>query len=224
MLIKLKDLTKEYKDASRTLRIIDSLNYEFDQDTPTAIVGRSGVGKSTLLNLLGGLDRPSSGKVYFRDQDLSALDQNELAEFRGAKVSFIFQFHYLLPEFDSVENVAMPLFIVGEEQTQARAKAEELLKLVGLRDRLHHRPNELSGGEQQRVAIARALIRNPDLVLADEPTGNLDENTAHEVYQLIDQLVVQNKRKLIIVTHNMDLAKSFDLVLEMKTGGKLDVL
>jgi len=219
--IVLDKLTKSYQDASKTLTIIDCLTYEFPEGEKIAIVGKSGIGKSTLLHILGGLDKPTSGSVYFNDLDISAMKSDELSRFRGAHAGFIFQFHHLLPEFDALENVSMPLIIGGQGETSAREKAVDVLVQVGLEKRMNHRPSALSGGEQQRVAIARALVTEPDVLLADEPTGNLDSETAKEIQNLLFEVNEKLGNTLIVATHNAELAESMDLKLEMQVGGLL---
>ncbi len=185
-----------------------------------AIVGASGVGKSTFLHILGALDRPTSGKILYGNSDIFSFDANQIARFRNEHVGFVFQFHHLLPEFSALENVLMPALIRRMERDEALEKATAILSDVGLSGRIHHRPGELSGGEQQRVAVARALMLGPDVVLADEPTGNLDSHTGEAVHDLLLSI---NKRKnitFIIVTHNDKLAVRADRVLRM-TEGKL---
>ena len=221
MNITVKQLSKWYQDAGRKLTIIDSLNYDLPPTGSLAIVGRSGVGKSTFLHMLGGLDRPSSGGVFYDAQNISALDGNELTTFRGANVGFIFQFHHLLPEFSALENVTMPLLIAGMGEEEAIQKAATILARVGLESRSHHRPGELSGGEQQRVAIARAVVSKPRAILADEPTGNLDFQTAREVQKLLLDINKELNNVLVIVTHSEELAQSMDRVVEMVPGGQL---
>jgi len=221
MNIRLENLRKSYLDAERELTVIQSLSYEFSPAQSVAIVGRSGVGKSTLLHLLGCLDRPSAGRIFFDGTDLAEISDDKLTDFRGSTVGFIFQFHHLLPEFTAVENVAMPLLIAGEQHTTASAAAREILARVGLQSRLTHRPGQLSGGEQQRVSVARALVRKPAVVLADEPTGNLDRENAGEVERLLVELHKSHGSTLIVATHNMDLARSLDVTVHMGPGGTL---
>jgi lipoprotein-releasing system ATP-binding protein len=183
-----------------------------------AIVGPSGVGKSTLLHLLGGLERPTSGSIRYGDTDLAALSDLALAGFRNRHVGFVFQFHHLLPEFSAVENVMMPLLIRREAPGEAHARATRFLSRVGLGARLHHRPGELSGGEQQRVAIARALVGEPAVLLADEPTGNLDSKTGEEVFDLIRELNRERHLTCVLITHNEELARRTDRTLRMLDG------
>ena len=219
--LELRALTKSYQDADRTLTVINNLNFVFPKSGSVGIIGRSGIGKSTLLHLLGGLDKPTSGSVRYGEVVLSELGSDERAAFRAKNVGFIFQFHNLLPEFTAIENVAMPLLMVGESEASAQAKARELLNRMGLDSRSGHLPSQLSGGEQQRVAIARALVTRPAVVLADEPTGNLDVSTAAEVQSLLLEMNRELGNVLIIVTHNQELAKSLSMVVEMLPGGEL---
>jgi lipoprotein-releasing system ATP-binding protein len=221
MQIRLEGLTKSYQDADRELTVISDLSFTFPPKGSVAIIGRSGIGKSTLMHLLGGLDVPTQGRVLYDEIEVSGLSSDERAAFRARKVGFIFQFHHLLPEFSAVENVAMPLIIAGVADEEAFDVSAELLGRMGLKSRVSHRPSQLSGGEQQRVAIARALIAKPRVVLADEPTGNLDVSTAAEVQSIVLELNKELGNTLIIVTHNQELARSMDLVVEMMPGGKL---
>jgi lipoprotein-releasing system ATP-binding protein len=221
MKISFEKVSRTYRDANRELVVLDSVSCEFPEKGSVAIVGRSGIGKSTMLNLLGGLDRPSEGQVRYGDVAINELGDERLSEFRGENIGFIFQFHHLLPEFTAVENVAMPLLIQGEAAERASEKAAAVLERVGLRERLEHRPSELSGGEQQRVAIARALVGEPAVVLADEPTGNLDLETAAQVRSLLLECQRDLANVLVVVTHSRELAGAMDTVLEMQPGGAL---
>ena len=188
-----------------------------------AIVGESGTGKSSLLHVLGTLDRPSEGDIYFAQLSLKSLSDDVAADFRNREIGFVWQFHYLLPEFDALENVAMPLMARGENPRQAQARAAEWLREVGLGDRMHHRSGELSGGEQQRVALARALVTGPKLLLADEPTGDLDTGTAEKIFDLIARLHLQHQLTSIIVTHNMEFARRCGRILRLQ-GGRIEEL
>ena len=221
MKVSTQNLTKTFQDAHKKLTVIDDLTCEFPEAASIAILGRSGVGKSTFLHVLGGLEYPSAGSVFYGDTDITKLKDDELSSFRGKHVGFVFQFHHLLPEFDAVENVMMPLTISGVSDEEARGRATEILENVGLLDRLTHRPGELSGGEQQRVAIARAVVAEPSLILADEPTGSLDQSTANEVLDLLFSINKRLQNLLVIVTHNSELAERMDVVLEMQAGGSL---
>ena len=209
-------LSKTYRDAEVPVVVFSGLHLEVERGEMLAIVGPSGIGKSTLLHLIGGLDRPDSGRVRVEDRELTAMTNDQLARFRNRSVGFVFQFHHLLPEFTAIENVAMPGWIGRFAKTEALDRAAELLEELGLSKRRGHFPNQLSGGEQQRVAIARALLADPLLFLADEPTGNLDLETSEKVFELMREC--HNKRGLtsIIVTHNPELAARCDRVFEMK--------
>jgi len=221
MRVEISQLTKKYQDADRELTVINGLTFSFPERASVAIIGRSGTGKSTLMHLLGGLDTPSSGSVRFGDVVISDLSSDERAAFRARNVGFIFQFHHLLPEFTALENVALPLVMAGVAEGEANERSQELLSRVGLADRVTHLPSQLSGGEQQRVAIARALVARPAVILADEPTGNLDLATASEVQKLLLTMNREQGSTLIIVTHNHELARSLDMVFEMHPGGAL---
>ena len=211
-----RDLSKTYRNAEVPVVVFSDLDLAVEKGEMLAVVGPSGIGTSTLLHLLGGLDRPDTGRVRVADLDLTSMSADELARFRNKNVGFVFQFHHLLPEFSAVENVAMPGWIGKMDRDEALDRAEKLLGELGLEKRKGHYPNQLSGGEQQRVAIARALLANPVLFLADEPTGNLDLQTSEKVFDLMREC--HNKRGLtsVIVTHNPDLAARCDRVLEMK--------
>lgn len=221
MKISLHDLNKQYHDGSRDLTILENVSYEFKEKKTTGIVGRSGIGKSTLLQIIGGLDKPTRGSVIFGETDLSKLSQDELSAFRGKNVGFVFQFHHLLSEFSALENVSMPLIIQGDDEEVASRDARDILERVGLKDRLMHRPSELSGGEQQRVAIARALVTQPAVLLADEPTGNLDAATAQVVHTLLLEVSRELSTTVIVATHSKELASTLDVTLEMQVGGRL---
>jgi lipoprotein-releasing system ATP-binding protein len=198
--------------------VFENLSFQVRKGEMLAIVGESGTGKSSLLHVLGTLDRPSQGDIYCAQLSLRSLSDEAAAEFRNRKIGFVWQFHYLLPEFDALENVAMPLLARGDKPKQALARAADWLREVGLGDRMHHRSGELSGGEQQRVALARALVTNPELLLADEPTGDLDSGTAERVFDLIARLHVQHHLTSIIVTHNLAFAGRCGRVLRLQRG------
>jgi lipoprotein-releasing system ATP-binding protein len=200
------------------LHVLDGIDLSIPQGELLAIVGASGVGKSTFLHILGGLDRPTSGSVNYGDTDIFSLDNNKLAKFRNERVGFVFQFHHLLPEFTAIENAMLPALIRRMGREDAAEAASKILTDVGLKNRLYHRPGELSGGEQQRVAVARALILNPDVVLADEPTGNLDTHTGEAIHDLLCTINKQKKVTFVIVTHNDRLAVRADRVLRMVEG------
>lgn len=221
MQISLENITKRYRDAEQELTVIDGLTHRFPERGTVGILGRSGVGKSTLMHILGGLDMPTSGSILFDGTALEKLSGDQRAAFRAQHIGFVFQFHHLLPEFNAMENVAMPLIISGVSHSAARDKAEALLERLGLKERMRHLPGQLSGGEQQRVAIGRALINSPKVMLADEPTGNLDIRTARDVQELLLEMNRELGNVLIIVTHSQELAAELDQALEMGPGGKL---
>lgn len=219
MILRTQNIIKSYQNTKKVkLEVLRSVNIEIDKTKISVIVGASGAGKSTLLHIMGGLDRPDSGSVYFNDQNLFDLTDDKLARFRNKNIGFVFQFHHLLPEFTAVENVAIPKMIMGESLTSASKKAGELLEAVGMQDRIHHKPAELSGGEQQRVAVARALANDPDIILADEPTGNLDSENSEAVHRILIDLRDKMNKTFVIVTHNPGLVNLADKVFEMKDG------
>ena len=211
-------LTKTFRSGEDELVVFADLNFEVERGEQLALVGESGAGKSTLLYLLGGLDRPSSGTIYFGHQDISSFSDTELAEFRNREIGFVWQNHSLLPEFTALENVMMPLLIRGERVPDAKADSLARLDEVGLRNRASHRAGELSGGEQQRVALARALAGNPSVLLADEPTGNLDFRTGEMIIALLGELHRSHKLTSIFVTHNLSFAARCDRVLQLDQG------
>ena len=211
-------LNKSYQVGSQRLHILRDLDLHVDHGEMVAIVGASGVGKSTLLHLLGGLDRADSGRIHLADTDLAALDDSALVQFRNRNVGFVFQFHHLLSEFDATENVEMPMRIARRSLGESRRRATELLTRVSLADRLDHRPSMMSGGEQQRVAVARALAMSPAILLADEPTGDLDERTADSLHDLLRGMHTESGLTSVIATHNPRLAAACDRVLRMEHG------
>jgi lipoprotein-releasing system ATP-binding protein len=213
---------KKFIDAEREIWVLRGLDLEVAPAEEIAIVGQSGVGKSTLLHVLGSLEPPTAGTIFFQEQDLFAMDERRLAEFRNAHLGFIFQFHYLLADFSALENAMMPALIARLADREARSRAAEMLELVGLGDKMHRRPAELSGGEQQRVAVARAVMMRPRLVLADEPTGNLDPQTADEVHTLFHRLNRELGITLIIATHNERLSRSMGRTLRLREGKLFD--
>jgi lipoprotein-releasing system ATP-binding protein len=214
-----RGLVKEFVDGPRTVRVLRGIDLEVASGETVAIVGESGVGKSTLLHLLGGLERPSAGSVKVAGFDLSTRSERDVARFRNRQVGFVFQFHHLLPDFTALENVMMPCLIGGIAPAEAAERAQHLLERVGLKERLTHRPGELSGGEQQRVAVARAVVLRPAVVLADEPTGNLDPHTGDEVERLLLDLNREAGITCIVVTHNDRLAAAMDRTLRLVEGG-----
>lgn len=214
MVLEAKDIHKSYGP----LEILKGVNLEIPKGEILSIVGKSGAGKSTLLHILGTLDWADKGELNIAGQRIKTLNTNQLAAFRNRHIGFVFQFHHLLPEFTALENVCIPGFIQRKNDAAVKRRAEELLDYLGLRDRLTHKPMQLSGGEQQRVAVARALINQPDIIFADEPTGNLDSSASKDLHQLIRQLRDDYGQTFVIVTHNKELADLSDRCLEMKDG------
>ena len=217
-MIKVTDLHKSFSMGSYELPVLKGINLEIKRGELIAIVGASGAGKSTLLHIIGTLDKPSRGTVTIDGQDLFQLTETQQADFRNRRIGFVFQFHHLLPEFSALENVCIPGWLAGRKKNEVKEEAEKILIMLGLSDRMENKPNQLSGGEQQRVAVARALINMPDIVFADEPTGNLDSANATELHQLFFQLRKQFNQTFLIVTHNEELARLSDRVLHMKDG------
>ncbi len=211
-------LGKKYRSGNSDLVVFSGLNLEVARGERVALVGESGAGKSTLLHLLGGLDRPTEGQVYFGSREISSLPDSELAAFRNREIGFVWQIHYLLPEFTALENVMMPLLIGGVLYDEAVQPAMARLEEVGLRDRASHRAGELSGGEQQRVGLARALVTQPSALLADEPTGNLDHKTGQMIMDLLDELQRIHQLTSLHVTHNLTFARRCDRVLKLEAG------
>lgn len=219
-MLKAQSINKSYGK----LQILKGVDIAVEHGEIVTIVGASGAGKSSLLNIIGTLDKPDSGSVLIKGQDVNRLSKSQLSTFRNKQIGFIFQFHHLLVEFSALENVCMPAFIGGVSKAEAEKRAKELLDMLGLADRVDHKPNQLSGGEQQRVAVARALINNPALVLADEPSGNLDSTNARELHQLFIDLRREFNQTFIIVTHNEELADLSDRKILMKDGLIVDSL
>ena len=211
-------MVKEFVDGPRSVRVLSGISLSVERGETISIVGESGVGKSTLLHILGGLERPTSGTVRVGDVDLTVQSDKQLARFRNDSIGFVFQFHHLMPDFTALENVMMPILIAGANPTEARGPAEAILERVGLSQRLEHRPGELSGGEQQRVAVARAAVRRPDLILADEPTGNLDPDTAGDIERLLIDLNHEAGTTCVVVTHSDRLAQAMDRRLRLTHG------
>jgi lipoprotein-releasing system ATP-binding protein len=218
LMIEAVNLTKSFQMAGLELTVLKDINLTIAQGEILAIVGASGAGKSTLLHILGTLDRPTSGTVLFEGQDLFQLSDQKQAEFRNRRIGFVFQFHHLLPEFTALENVCLPAHIQNRSAQDAQAEATSLLRDVGLEHRMNHKPGELSGGEQQRVAVARALIQQPNLVLADEPTGNLDTHTGDALFTLMRTLNRSRGITFVIVTHNEKLSAQADRIIHMEDG------
>jgi lipoprotein-releasing system ATP-binding protein len=217
-LIQVQQVFKSYKNGTRRVDVLKGINITFFQGERAAIVGASGVGKTTLLHILGTLDRPTAGNVFYEGKDVFTLTQDELAVFRNREIGFVFQFHHLLPEFSALENTMMACLIRGMTRKEAEGRAEAILTLVGLKDRLSHKPGELSGGEQQRVAVARALALEPKVLLADEPTGNLDTKTGETVFDLLGELNEIRGVTLIVVTHNLQLASRLTRQIQLVDG------
>ncbi len=213
-MIRLSNIKKSYGD----LTVLNEISLDIQEKKVTVIVGPSGAGKSTLLHIIGTLDKADAGEVLFSDTNINTLKDRQLSEFRNKHIGFVFQFHHLLPEFTAIENVAMPALIAGTSKKEAEDKALKLLELLGVAARKDHKPSELSGGEQQRVAVARALINNPEVVLADEPSGNLDSDNARDLHNLFFKLRDQLNQTFIIVTHNQELANMSDEKIMMKDG------
>lgn len=214
------DITKTYnsRSGSGELKILKGVNLELQAGEITAIVGSSGSGKSTLLHIIGGLDQPTSGTLYWNEKPINSYTQEELAELRNEHIGFVFQFHHLLPEFTALENVMMPSLIRGDNFKKASERAEYLLDLFGLADRLLHRPSQLSGGEQQRVSLARALANNPMVILADEPTGNLDESNTNTILRLLFNLRETEQISIILITHETEIANQCDKTYTLANG------
>ena len=218
IVIECRNVSKQFADGELKTNVLSDVNLSVQKGDRIAIIGSSGSGKSTLLHLLGGLDKPTSGSIKVHGQDINKLSVKTLSQLRNQSLGFVYQFHHLLPEFSAVENVAIPLIIGGEKPKQAEQQAEDLLIKVGLSHRLAHKPSELSGGERQRAALARALITQPDCLLADEPTGNLDHRTAQGIFDLILELNESLGTALVIVTHDVDLASQMGAMLTLKDG------
>jgi lipoprotein-releasing system ATP-binding protein len=213
-MIKTAGITKSYGD----LKVLKGIDIEVHEKEVVSVVGASGAGKTTLLQIIGTLDKPDNGTIYYNGSDISRLKGRSLASFRNNHIGFVFQFHQLLPEFTALENVCIPAYIAGKTKAEAEARAAELLGFLNLSDRLDHKPSELSGGEQQRVAVARALVNNPSVILADEPSGNLDSENKNELHRLFFKLRDTFGQTIIIVTHDRQLAEMSDRILQIKDG------
>ena len=216
--LRIEGLRKAFRSGAAELVLFENLSFAVGRGEMLAIVGQSGAGKSTLVHILGALERPSAGNVYFGEQSLNSLSDDQAADFRNRKIGYVWQFHYLLPEFTAVENVAMPLLMRGVAKSEAENEALAWLDRVGLRPRASHRAGELSGGEQQRAALARALITKPEVLLADEPTGDLDSQTSGTVFELISRLHEEQQLSSLIATHNMSFARRCHRVLKIENG------
>ncbi|MEK7378066.1 MAG: ABC transporter ATP-binding protein [Candidatus Binatota bacterium] len=217
-LLQVRELHKSFTEVGEEIHVLRGLDLELAEGERLAIVGESGVGKSTLLHILGTLDRPSSGQVIYRGSDLSSLSEDALSGIRNREIGFIFQFHYLLPDFNALENVMLPALIRGWEWGRARTEAGRLLEMVGLQNRMTHRPGKLSGGEQQRVAVARSVILEPKLLLADEPTGDLDPSTGEEIQNLLFRLNEERRVAFVVATHNRRFAARVGNQFELREG------
>ncbi|HET6558116.1 MAG TPA: ABC transporter ATP-binding protein [Prolixibacteraceae bacterium] len=213
-MIKVENITKSFGE----LQVLKGINLEVPAGKLYSIVGPSGAGKTTLLQIIGTLSHPDAGKIIINKQNISAMNDRQLADFRNRQVGFVFQFHYLLPEFTALENVCIPAFIAKVSRKEAEEKAREYLNFLGLSQRLNHKPSELSGGERQRVAVARALINNPSVILADEPSGNLDTKNRNDLHELFFTLRDRFKQTLVIVTHDESFAAQSDAIIRMKDG------
>lgn len=217
-LLTVRELHKSFFEGGEEIHVLRGLNLELAEGERLAVVGESGVGKSTLLHILGTLDRPTRGEIFYRDQPIPMDDEIALAQLRNRQIGFVFQFHYLLPDFSALENVMFPALIQGMDAVQAKGQAELLLEMVGLKDRLTHRPGMLSGGEQQRVAVARSVVLQPKLILADEPTGSLDVRIGEEVQDLLFRLNQEKGIALVVATHNREFAERIGRRVELKDG------
>lgn len=217
-ILKLERINKIYKGKSETIHILDDLSVEIEQGELVSIVGKSGSGKSTLLNMIGILDKPDSGSIVYMGKDISKFSEKEKNYFRNSSLGFVFQFHYLLPEFTALENIMIPALLKNRNRAEVEKRAKELLESVELSERAEHKPNTLSGGEKQRVAIARAMMNSPKLILADEPTGNLDEDTSNHINQLLKKINREFGQTIVVVTHSAELASVTDRKLLLKKG------
>lgn len=217
-LLRCENISKFYNEGEQKVQVLKEVSFSMNTCELVAIVGSSGSGKSTLLHTLGGLDQPSSGEVWIRGQSLQQLSSDKLALLRNQNLGFVYQFHHLMADFSALENVMMPMLIGKQNKTEAANRAEKMLQAVGLSHRITHRPSALSGGERQRVAIARALVNNPALVLADEPTGNLDQKTTESIFDLIQQLNQEQNIAFLLVTHDLTLANKLSRCLVMQDG------
>jgi putative ABC transport system ATP-binding protein len=216
-LIRVKDIYKIYRIGSQEVRALNGLSLEIDRNEFVALMGPSGSGKSTLMNIIGALDTPTSGEYYLNGKDVSRMKDDALASVRNEEIGFVFQTFNLLPRYSALENVALPMVYAGKSKTERTDRAAEVLEMVGLGDRMDHRPNELSGGQRQRVAVARALVNNPSIILADEPTGNLDTKTSYEIMALFDE-IHRSGNTVILVTHEEDIAQHAHRIVRLRDG------
>jgi lipoprotein-releasing system ATP-binding protein len=223
-LISVQNISKSFENSGYRIEILKEARLDLHKGETLSIVGTSGIGKSTFLHILGALDRPDHGQLFFKGKDVFKFSDSALARFRNKSIGFVFQFHHLLPEFSAIENTMMPGLIRGSMKTEVRRDAEKMLEKVGLQDRLHHRMGELSGGEQQRVALARALVLHPAVLLADEPTGNLDQENSEHIHRLLLELNQELGMTLVVVTHNPDLAKRMSRRITISDGKLEDVV
>jgi len=217
-LIEARDLYKTFFTDGHKVEVLKGLNFDIKKGETVAVVGASGVGKSTLLHIMGTLERPTQGTIFYEGRDVFLYSDQELAHFRNRKIGFVFQFHHLLPEFNALENVMIPMLIGNIRERDAMAQAQEILYKVGLKDRLRHRIGELSGGEQQRVAVARSLVLKPEVLLADEPTGNLDRQTGNQIHELLLEINEEDGVAMVVVTHNWELAHKMGRCVRLMDG------
>ncbi|MGD9152080.1 MAG: lipoprotein-releasing ABC transporter ATP-binding protein LolD [Gammaproteobacteria bacterium] len=218
VILSCKNLCKSFHDADKELKVLQGINFQVDENQLVAIIGSSGSGKSTLLHLLGGLDTPTNGEIFWHDENINLLSEKKKCRMRNKHLGFVYQFHHLLPEFTALENAVMPLLIGGTQIRSAKKIADDFLRKVDLSDRKHHKIGELSGGERQRIAIVRALVTQPKCILADEPTGNLDGKTAEHVLQVMLDLQRELGTSFVIVTHDLNLAKQMQVKYELENG------
>ena len=218
LIIETRDLIKEYPQGESSLRVLKGVNLQVKKGEFLSIMGASGSGKSTLLNMIGALDKPTSGKVFIKNTDLSTLNDNQLADLRNREIGFIFQFFNLVPRMNALKNVELPMAISGISRSERRKQAEKLLTSVGLGERMHHKPSQLSGGEQQRVAIARALVNEPSVMLCDEVTGNLDSKTGEEIMHLLRELNKEQGQTFVLITHDPVVGQATDRLIQLRDG------
>ena len=218
LLLEIKDLYKSFNKNSKKIEVLKNINIKIFKGDKIAILGKSGAGKTTLLHIMGTLEKPTKGTLFFKNIELTNLSENKLASLRGKSIGFVFQFHYLINEFSAIENVMLPSIINNINKLEVKERANFLLNKLGLQNRKFHKPSELSGGEQQRLAIARALINSPEILLADEPTGNLDTKTSQETFDLLDEIYSETKMTMVIVTHNIELSNRFKRKIVLEDG------